>query len=307
MAETKALEDLRVLGLAEPEQYLDPKALLGFGTSVAGFNAALERQVVDHGWYAEAPRITRNRWLGRAVLEIGAGLLLFLPAFLLPSDGLTLVALAAIAAGIVTFVVAFSMPAKTMAGAMIQAMLAGYRRTLAATMATARSMNQVVAEAKLPWLRTPDLAMVWATAVGLQDDIDLVLQRSLTDVESKAASADATYFPSWYTPAFAFGSTGGGSGAWGAHGASQGSGGIFSSSAVPELRGHAGRPRHDRQPADEQRFELRRKQLQFGRQLRRRQFGRGWRWRRRRVLRHDLGSTGRRARTRFRGRRAVAR
>ena len=68
-----------------------------------------------------------------------------------------------------------SMPAVTMPGAMIRAMLAAYRRTLQKTMAQARSMQQVVDEAGLDWLDTPDQAVVWGTALGLQGEIEGVL------------------------------------------------------------------------------------------------------------------------------------
>src|SRR5205814_51059 len=128
---------------------------------------------VARGWYEEAPRISRNRWLGRAVLEMLAGIGILFAALFVTSSGLTLLGVFVLAAGLGTFVLAFSMPAKTLAGAMIQAMLAAYRRTLARTMATARSLNQVVAESNLPWLKTPDQAMVWATAVGLQPQREL--------------------------------------------------------------------------------------------------------------------------------------
>ncbi len=148
-AEAAALDDLRRLARHEEGGYLDPRALREFGLKVGRFEDTIERQVVSRGWFREAPRISRNRWLGRAVLEIVAGVLVFIPAAVLPSDGLTLVSLALIAAGLVTLVAAFSMPARTMAGAMIHAMLAAYRRTLAKTLETARSMNQAVADAQV--------------------------------------------------------------------------------------------------------------------------------------------------------------
>ena len=62
-----------------------------------------------------------------------------------------------------------------MPGAMIRAMLAAYRRTLQKTMEQARSMQQVVDEAGLDWLDTPDQAVVWGTALGLQGEIEEVL------------------------------------------------------------------------------------------------------------------------------------
>src|SRR5262249_41851118 len=139
-AESTALDDLRLLAHREEGGYLDPKALRGFGLKVDNFNAALERQVIGHGWYAEAPRVSRNRWLGRGVLEIFLGIVAFFIAAIFTISGVTLVGLALVGAGVVTFILAFSMPARTMAGAMVQAMLLAYRRTLAKTMETARSM-----------------------------------------------------------------------------------------------------------------------------------------------------------------------
>ena len=87
-----------------------------------------------------------------------------------------------------------AMPAVTMAGAMIRAMLAAYRRTLQKTMAQARSMQQVVDEAGLPWLDTPDQAVVWGTALGLQHEIEGVLARSLEDVK-EARRGDRPVLP----------------------------------------------------------------------------------------------------------------
>jgi hypothetical protein len=111
---------------------------------------------------------------------------------------------------------------------MIRAMLAAYRRTLEKTMAMSRSMDEVVEKAQLAWLQTPDQAVVWGTALGLEKEIEGVLERSLDDVTQGRAVASSTYFPIWY-----------GSGATGdAHGfAAGGGGGLFSSSAVPDIGG----------------------------------------------------------------------
>jgi Predicted membrane protein len=126
-------------------------------------------------------------------------------------------------------VFAQAMPAVTMPGAMIRAMLAAYRRTLQKTMAQARSMQQVVDEAGLDWLDTPDQAVVWGTALGLQSEIEGVLSRSLEDVKTGQASGVVPYFPVWYqtssgTPFMSSGA--GGSG-----------GGLFSDSGIPDVGG----------------------------------------------------------------------
>ena len=117
-----------------------------------------------------------------------------------------------------------------MPGAMIRAMLAAYRRTLQKTMAQARSMEQVVAEAGLDWLDTPDQAVVWGTALGLQSEIEGVLSRSLEDVQEGGRRGAVPYFPIWYQ-------TSSGSSFMGSA-ADAGSGGsIFSDSGIPDIGG----------------------------------------------------------------------
>ena len=141
-------------------------------------------------------------------------------------SGLALVGGALIIGGVILLLLSRAMPAVTMPGAMIRAQLAAYRRTLKKTMEQSRSMDQVVADAGLEWLDTPDQAIVWGTALGLQDEIEKVLERSLDDVKDGRAAATGTYFPAWYggSGGQGFANTGGG-------------GGVFSSSGVPNLGG----------------------------------------------------------------------
>lgn len=90
-------------------------------------------------------------------------------------------------------------------------------------------MQQVVDAAGLDWLETPDQAVVWGTALGLQDEIEGVLQRSLEDVRNQPSMASATYFPAWYRAS---------DGSSFASGVAAGSGGsLFSASAIPSLGG----------------------------------------------------------------------
>ena len=144
--------------------------------------------------------------------------------------------LALAVAGIATMVAAPSMPAVTMAGAMVRAMLAAYKRTLEATMTQARSMNEVVEKAAMPWLTTPDEAMVWGTAVGLQPAIEGVLQRSLQDVAAGTASG-STYMPQWYVPASMFAPAVGAGVIGGTGGVAHAGGSAFSGSAIPNFSG----------------------------------------------------------------------
>ena len=229
-AEAIALQRLRAIDGSD--DYIKPDDLLKFGTAVPKFDAALEDHVVDKGWMVEKPSKVTRRWTGRGLLAIGAGALGLFAGFNVPIAGLVLVGIAAIVGGIVIIGFAQGMPTVTMPGAMIRAMLHAYRRTLQKTMEQARSMQQVVdgaKAAKMDWLVTPDQAVVWATALGLQSEIEEVLKRSMEDVERGSAPAASTYFPSWYVNS---------SGQSLSSAVASGSGGsLFSGSAVPDFGG----------------------------------------------------------------------
>ena len=64
-------------------------------------------------------------------------------------------------------------------------------------MAQARSMDEVVATARLDWLDSPDLAVVWGVALDLNHDVQAVLGRTVEDVQ-RGAAAPGAYFPIWY-------------------------------------------------------------------------------------------------------------
>jgi uncharacterized membrane protein YgcG len=225
-AETIALFHLQLLG-AFGSGYIEPSELPKFGASVAAFDAALEGHVVARGWFKEKPSKVVARWMRVGVLALVGGILAVVAGFTVPISGLVLIGGAAIAGGVVVMLVARGMPAVTMPGAMIRAMLAAYRRTLQKTMAQSRSMQQVVDEAGLDWLDTPDQAVVWGTALGLQDEIEQVLARSLEDVEHGVTGGSMPYFPAWYQ----------GSGGAPMTGADGSGGGLFSGSGVPDLGG----------------------------------------------------------------------
>ena len=110
-------------------------------------------------------------------------------AFNLPSQGLTLIGGALIVSSVVFFLVAGVMPQRTMAGSMVFAMLAAYKRTLKKSLDQARSLNEVIASKSLPWLETPDQAVVWGVGFGLHDEIESVIGRSTEDLESGRALA----------------------------------------------------------------------------------------------------------------------
>jgi len=222
-AERTALAALQELD-GDHAGYLDPDAVVSLSEKVSSFNSALESHVTDRGWFREAPAKVTTRWLIGAAVEAIAGGIALVNGLSQPSQGLLLLGIALLAAGLVTAILGWQMPARTMAGAMIRAMLAAYRRTLDKTMAQARSMRQVVDEAKLDWLETPDQAVVWGVALGLQEDVQAVLDRSLEDVQEGRSSAGSTWFPLWY-----------GSGSGQSVGSGGRSGGLMSSSAIPNF------------------------------------------------------------------------
>jgi uncharacterized membrane protein YgcG len=232
-AENTALRHLRSIGGGLDGNYIGPDELPKFGQHVTEFDEALERNVVAGGWFKERPSQVVTRWAAWGVVPFVGGIMAIFVGVNVPISGLILIGVAAIAGALVVLAMAKAMPAVTMAGAMIRAMLAAYRRTLQKTMAQSRSMQQVVEESGLDWLDTPDQAIVWGTALGLQDEIESVLSRSLEDAQAAAASGSSSgyvpYFPGWYR-----GSDGSpvGTAAAAGSGAS-----LFSASAIPDFGG----------------------------------------------------------------------
>ncbi len=226
-AEAVALQRLRAIDGSK--KFIESDDLPKFGEAVPKFDAALEGHVVERGWMVEKPSSVVGRWVLRGLLAGGAGFAALIAGLIVPIAGLVAVGIAAIGGGIVVLLFAQGMPKVTMSGAMVRAMLAAYRRTLQKTMEQARSMQQVMAESGLDWLETPDQAVVWATALGLQGEVEDVLKRSLEDVSKGRSVASATYFPLWYQTS---------DGSSFENAATSGSGGsIFSGSAVPDLGG----------------------------------------------------------------------
>jgi uncharacterized membrane protein YgcG len=227
-AESVALNDISRLA-REHGGYLGPDTLLEYGGKVGDFNSELERSCVKLGWFTAEPGRVITRWGLIGGAEIALAVVAFIAGSLLPSDGLILAGAAIVIAGGITIAGAFAMPARTMTGAMVRAMLAAYRRTLKATLEQARSMTQVVASGSLPWIETPDQAVVWGTALGLHREVQDVLDRTLEDARRGEAPAGLYWFPAWY------GGTGSSSGGgWSGGGLAAGA---FASSVIPDIGG----------------------------------------------------------------------
>jgi uncharacterized membrane protein YgcG len=222
------LRHLRSIGGSA--EYIDPDEIVEFGKDVAGFERRVEEHCVQQGWFRERPAQAKSRWRGRGALMFVLGIVAIVIGANLPSSGVLLVGAALVASGIGLFVVAGVMPSVTRDGSMIRAMLEAYRRTLDKTMAQARSMEQVVATSAIPLIESPDDAVAWGVALGLQDEVEQVLQRTADDVRSGQATSG--YVPRWYgSPSAAFwsgGDTGGGGGI---------APGLMSSSPIPNFGG----------------------------------------------------------------------
>jgi hypothetical protein len=227
-AERHALKELEAKSASGPNhtRVLDKAALLEFGSTVGGFDERLESELVRRGWFTKAPGKITGRWRLIGGVEIAVAVVAFWAGQTLPSGGFTLLSIGLGAAGAFTFAIAGAMPARTLTGATLRVMLAAYRRTLKAVFAGARSMDQVAAEPRLAWLETPDRAVVWAVALGLQDEAQEVLKRSMEDLQ--AGRTSSAYLPMWY------GSWGGGGGDGGWGGVAPG---VMSGSPIPNLGG----------------------------------------------------------------------
>ncbi len=206
---------------------IEPGSLLQFGQYTSSFNSKLEDHAVAQGWFVQAPTKVIARYAGLGALEVFGGIAAYIAGSSIPFSGLLFVAVGLIAGGVVSLAIARAMPARTRNGAMIDAQLKAYRRTLEATMAEARSMNEVVDSAKLAWLDSPDLAVVWGVALDLNSEVQAVLGRTVEDVQQGAARA-GTYFPIWY---------GTGAGVGGFSGGSTTAGSLFSSGGIPDIGG----------------------------------------------------------------------
>ena len=230
-AENYLLTSIQNLGIAGST--IDSTELQALAPKVPKYMEQLEKHVSDSGWFREPPKKAIGRWSGIGIAAVVVGFILVIwLANLLPSSGLTLLGIGLIAGGIATVIIAQYMPARTMTGAMIYAMLAAYRRTLQKTMAMSRSMVDVVTNSNLSWLETPDQAVVWGVALGLNDDVEGVLSRTAEDV--RAGQTTNSWMPIWYGgPSFSNAGSGGG-GMFGGGGVAPG---LFSGSAIPDFGG----------------------------------------------------------------------
>jgi hypothetical protein len=206
--------------------YIPPGDTLSIGRDVGGFDSRIEKHVVTEGWFTDEPAKVAGRWSGRGVLAFIGGIAGLIGGFNLPSSGVVLLGGALLLGSFWLFGIAGAMPARTKDGAVIRAMLEAYRRTLEKTMAQSRSMGEVVEQSAIPLIENPDDAVVWGVALGLQDEVEGVLQRSAEDLST--GRSITPYMPLWYSAGSAWGG-GGGGGGWAP--------GVLSSSPIPDFGG----------------------------------------------------------------------
>jgi Predicted membrane protein (DUF2207) len=226
-AATTYLES-RLSTIAGAAAYIEPDRITELGKDVAQFNKRLEGHLVEQGWYGEAPSRVAGRWGGYAALLFLAGIAVVVLGFNLPSSGTVVVGIAAIIGAIALGIIGSAMPRRTKDGAVVKAMLEAYRRTLEKTMAMAPSMGAVVTTAAIPLIESPDDAVAWSVALGLQAEVESLLQRTATPDTTTGMSG---YVPAWW---LASSSSGWGSGGTGAGGMAPG---LMSASPIPDFGG----------------------------------------------------------------------
>jgi uncharacterized membrane protein YgcG len=218
----------RLQAIGGAASYVSPDEITDLGRDVGGFEKRVEEHCVRQGWFVERPTVARGRWVGRAFLAFAGGIVAIVIGVNLPSSGLALLGGALVATGIGLIVISRAMPAVTRDGSMIRAMLEAYRRTLEKTMAQARSMGEVVTASAIPLIESPDDAVAWGVALGLQDEVERVLERTAEDARERGTSG---YLPMWY---------GASSGTYWSGGDRGGGGvapGLMSSSPIPNFGG----------------------------------------------------------------------
>ena len=188
-----------IAGFTGPDGYMDGSdfTTMGFGAAVQSFQSDLETLASQKGWLRDNPAMVIAQWAVLGAAETAAGVGLGMWTLRLDSVGGLIGAVGLGIVGLSTLGAAFFMPSRTQQGSMLRAMLLAYRQTLVEAMAHSHSMTDVAATPALPWLKTPDKAVAWAVAFGLDAEIDGVMLRTADKME--ATGAPDNWRPSWYS------------------------------------------------------------------------------------------------------------
>ncbi len=236
--ERRLLEGIR--RAADAKDYVAPGKMHKLWSAVRDLKSDLEEGAVEKHWLVEAPSTVKTRWGAVAGSQLTAAVCTGFFWLIFPVSFLFALTASLAIAGAGTAILTPFMPARTRQGAQLKVMLGAYRRTLVATMRQSRSLVEVVAKQPLPWVETPDQAMAWGLALGLQDELEALLARSAIVAPAADGSAAASgalagsaaaWSPTWWQPAAAHGGSGGA--AESGHGGGI-SPGLFSSTPFPD-------------------------------------------------------------------------
>ena len=208
-----------------PDGFVSTEQARELAPAVTKFKSDLEKLAVDKGWLTGKPTRVVGIWIGVAVVVGLCAIPLFYWSSQLDASGGILGGIALLVAAVIIGIIAWFMPCRTQLGAMLAAMLAAYRRTLQNTMAQSASMDDVVQRKALPWVTTPDAAMAWGVALGLNAEVEMLLRKTVDN--SVATGSQAGWLPLWFYGSGHSGGLGGGG--------LGGGGGMFSASAIPDV------------------------------------------------------------------------
>ena len=218
------------------DDYISSSRLYRLSDYFDEYGDHLETAAVANGWFAERPHAAVERWATAGCVEIVLAIISGILWLILLASALFVLTASLAMAGVVTVAMSYFMPARTRQGAMLYGMLSAYKRTLALSMTGSNSMGEVVQKRALPWVTTPDEAMVWGVAFGLEGEVGQVLARTLAastgeDADKADVAASTGWYPTWWTMA---GHSTGHGGAGGTVAFSRESAGLFSSSPIPD-------------------------------------------------------------------------
>ncbi len=230
-----------IRGLAGSSGELRREQLWGLNAAVSEYRSMVEETAVGLGWFTQRPSRLIGRWTAIGIGELGFGLIVGFVGVSTPSSGALLLGVALALGGVGTILFGRAMSQRTPLGSRVDGMLKAYARTLHKTMEQARTMDQVVGEPAVRILAdTPNKAVVWAVALGLRDQLAAVLTRTLEDRRAGQPAAHSAFYPYWLGSAAAgsaFGDVGIGDAGMNVGTVSDGGGGLFSGSAIPDFDG----------------------------------------------------------------------
>ena len=227
----------RIRKLSGESGVLSRERLWGLDSDLDDVKDTLEQEGLRLGWFSQLPSkaISRMTWAGVGIAAIGAGVIGL--GVVLPMSGAVMFGAAVLLGGVGTMGFGQAMSQRTPQGAYVDAMLKAYRRTLQKTMDQARSMGEVIEQPEIAKLAdTPDKAVVWGMALGLHDEVAAVLARGLEEQKQATGSPVGAYYPLWLGSSPGSGWSGASMGEL-PGGVSEGSGSIFSGSAIPDIGG----------------------------------------------------------------------